>query len=307
MIIFITTGGHGYTHSNLVEEVSGIAVQVTSYEEALARVPPAPATYVFTDVDRLPAWAVQAAARLFRTLRDRGDRVLNDPARLLSRYGLLRRLHSDGINQFNAYRFEEGVLPSRWPVFLRGEGDHSGALTGLLPDRDALSGAISECVSAGYPISNLLIVEYAGEEVRPGLFRKMSVFKVGKRLLGYWSVHEGNWQVKAGSPGIAPEEMHEEEYQLVANDGFADVMAPIFDIAGVDYGRLDFGLLGGRPQVFEINTNPNVHLNNRDHPSPRRADTYRLFRSKYVAALQALDRQSSGAKGGADLAPQLPG
>jgi hypothetical protein len=192
-----------------------------------------------------PLGRFEAAAGLYRRLRDQGNRVLNDPARLLSRYGLLRRLQRDGFNRFNAYRAEECVAPSRWPVFLRTEGNHGGALTGLLADQNALDGAVREAIARGYPISNLLIVEYVGEEVRPGLFRKMSVFKVGDRLLGYWCVHQSDWQVKQGTHGIATPELYEEEFQLVANDGYADVMAPVFDKAGVDYGRIDFSLLNG--------------------------------------------------------------
>ena len=297
MIVFITTAEHQYTHSNLVEEAREVPVRLLTYDQVLAQPPHAEATYVFTDADRLPAWAVEAAAGLYRRLRDQGNRVLNDPARLLSRYGLLRRLQRDGFNRFNAYRAEECVAPSRWPVFLRTEGNHGGALTGLLADQYALDGAVCEAVARGYPISNLLIVEYVGEEVRPGLFRKMSVFKVGDRLLGYWCVHQSDWQVKQGTHGIATPELYEEEFQLVANDGYADVMAPVFDKAGVDYGRIDFSLLNGRPQVFEINTNPNIHLSDYNHPSPRRVESCRLFKDKYIAALQHLDDAAHALRG----------
>ena len=32
----------------------------------------------------------------------------------------------------------------------------------------------------------------------------------------------------------------------------------MFAIARIDYGRIDYGIVGGRPQVYEINTNPTV-------------------------------------------------
>ena len=32
----------------------------------------------------------------------------------------------------------------------------------------------------------------------------------------------------------------------------------MFQIAGIDYGRIDYSMLDGEPQVWEINTNPTV-------------------------------------------------
>jgi hypothetical protein len=35
-------------------------------------------------------------------------------------------------------------------------------------------------------------------------------------------------------------------------------LARVFDVAGIDYGRIDYGIAGGVPQVWEINLNPTV-------------------------------------------------
>jgi hypothetical protein len=32
----------------------------------------------------------------------------------------------------------------------------------------------------------------------------------------------------------------------------------IFDLANIEYGRIDYSLLNGKIQVWEINTNPNI-------------------------------------------------
>ncbi len=61
-------------------------------------------------------------------------------------------------------------------------------------------------------------------------------------------------------PAIATAKLYTEEYELVATHRFAEAMRPVFEIAGVEYGRVDFGLVDGRPQIYEINSNPDVKL-----------------------------------------------
>jgi hypothetical protein len=69
---------------------------------------------------------------------------------------------------------------------------------------------------------------------------------------------------------------------------FRGDLAAAFDIAGLEYGRADFGLVGGRVQVYEINSNPEILFGN-DHPSPARQETYRIFRRNYLDVLSAID------------------
>jgi hypothetical protein len=289
LILIITTEKHRYTHASLRSE-SDVDARVISYDEIKKHAATLPeATYVFTDVDRLPPAEVLEAARYYRALRDHGQKVLNDPARLLTRFGLLRALSRAGINQFDGYRVEDLDEPRRWPVFLRMEGSHGTPLSGLLDNRVELDAAVESSVEKGVPRSSLIVIEYAAEPVQPGLFRKLSVFRVGERLLGYTCVHDDQWIVKYGKPGIAPPELYEEEYEFVANNPFADVLRPVFDIAGIDYGRVDFGLVDGRPQIYEINSNPHLELRPAPGPVARRDESNDLFRTNYLAALQAID------------------
>jgi hypothetical protein len=71
---------------------------------------------VFTDIDRLNARDLIAAAGLYRRLQQEGRRILNDPARVQVRFPLLRALYRSGINPFNVYSVEEGDKPERFPV-----------------------------------------------------------------------------------------------------------------------------------------------------------------------------------------------
>ncbi len=262
---------------------------MVSYEQVLKRKKAHNATHIFTDLDRLPTWRLNEAALLYRDLSRSGIRALNDPARFLGRFGLLRGSYRAGINQFNTYRADAFEQPSKWPVFLRVEGNHSAPVSPLLHNEQELEDALERAVQAGAPRSGLLIIEYAAEPVRPGIFRKLSVFRIGDRLLGYTCVHDDNWLVKYGKVGITTPELYDEEYSFVAEHPYAAAVRPAFDLAGIEYGRVDLGLVGGRPQIYEINSNPHVELRPKPALSARRNESIALFRANYIDAMNAID------------------
>ncbi len=288
VIIFVVTREHAYTLKAAVQESVGLNLRIATYDQLFGMTQAPRATYVFTDLDRLPLWRVRQAARVYRQLRRGGARVLNDPARLPSRYGLLRKLSRNGINDFNAYRVEEGIVPTRWPVFLRAEGGHEAPLTDLIHSWDEARRAIESAVAMGAPITSLLLVEYAAEPVRPGLFRKLSVFRIGEVYFGANCVHEDKWLVKYGTDGIAPPDLYEDDLHIVRDNPFGTVLKPVFELANIEYGRADFGLVGGKVQIYEINSNPNVEFPT-EHPSNLRIESYGLFKRNFYEALAMID------------------
>ncbi|MFI5426708.1 hypothetical protein [Aeromicrobium sp. UC242_57] len=52
--------------------------------------------------------------------------------------------------------------------------------------------------------------------------------------------------------------MNAEELEFIENFPHHDDVAEAFELAGLDYGRIDYGIVDGRMQVWEINTNPIV-------------------------------------------------
>jgi hypothetical protein len=287
VIVFLLTAEHAYTMQRVIGAREDIRVEVSTYRN-LQRAGALPrATYVFTDLDRLSPSMLRAAAASYRRLRDAGLRVLNDPARMPSRLGLLRSLHEAGINRFNAYRAEERVTPARWPVFLRCEGSHEAPRSDLLPDAAA--------VDSGVPLPSLLVIEYAAEPVKPGLFRKLACFQIGEAGFAHLCVHDDQWAVKYGKKGIAGEDLYEDELRIVRDNPFGEKLRAVFRRAGIEYGRADFGLLGGEAQVYEINTNPDVKLFPKQaHPSPHRLEALRIYRENYLDALKAIDTPEGG-------------
>jgi hypothetical protein len=292
MIIFITTASHGYTHRPVMAEATGFRAAVGSYGWLLPATELPRATYVFTDLDRLSLPNLGRAAAIFRQLRAEGVRVLNDPAQIRSRYGLLRALAATGVNRFNAYRVEENAMPARWPVFLRSEGGHDYPLSDLLHSWDEVQRAIEAAVARGVPIASLLIVEFAAEAARPGVFVKLSVFRVGASMVACTSVTEDTWIVKYGKLGLVGDDYYADELRLLRENPYAEAMRRVFDIARIDYGRVDFGLVEGRPQIYEINTNPDMAID-MEHPSVARLESHRLVKRDYMEALRRIDSPDS--------------
>jgi hypothetical protein len=289
VIVFVSTPQHAYALEQLLDPSLGVAARSMGYVEVMTAPALPRATYVFTDMDRLPLRNLRDVALRWRQLRDRGMRMLNDPARMLSRYGLLRRLADAGINHFNAYRVDEGRLPERWPVFLRCEGDHRGPTSDLIHGPAALSDEIARAVDGGMPLSAMLIIEYAAEEAAPGLFRKYACYRVGDAAFASMCIDGDGWAVKYGREEVPiPPELTDEEYHILRNNPWGPALAPAFEIAGVEFGRADFGLVGGRPQIYEVNTNPHVMFG-RPYPQPLRDRSFALLREHFRAALRSID------------------
>jgi hypothetical protein len=288
MIRFLVTPPHEKTLKHMRRDARAPRIETLSYDRAFAERRLARALYVFTDHDRLSDFDLELAALLHRSLAAAGLPVLNDPARVRTRFALLRALHEAGLNDFNVYRVDEGLKPARYPVFLRRAAGHGEPLSGLLADSEALARAVEAAQAQGVPESSLLILEYAAEPARPGLFRKLAVSRIGPRLLPQACVHDDQWLVKYGKVGIGTPELYADEQRILRENPYAEAAQRAFEIAGIDYGRADFGLVRGRVQIYEINTNPTLRRG-LPHPDPQRSENLTRIWEQHREALRALD------------------
>lgn len=288
MIVFLLANSKLPSVDAVIAAAGDRDIAKLAYTELFAAPRLPHATYIFGNLDMLSWSGLRSAAAAYRQLRAQGVRVLNDPAWVASRFGLLRQLYLAGFNQFNAYRAEEGLRPQRWPVFLRIEASHGGPISQLLHRWEEVRSAIAEAVAAGIPLTTILIVEYAAQPVRPGLFRRLAIYRIGGRSVADTCVHERDWRAKEGEDGIATPELYEDELRIVRDNPYRDVVGKAFDMAGIDYGRADFGLVDGRVQVYEINASPFIELLG-DSPSPFRSESRRLSNANYLDAVRQLD------------------
>jgi len=296
MITFLVTGEHAYTIGPLkkgygvpVPEVASVSYAEITREATLRS-----GTYIFSDLERLSDAELLWASDLFRCISaSPGSRALNDPARVRVRYGLLRALHAAGLNGFDAHRADGIPRPGRFPVFVRRQSDHDAALSDLLPDQEALDACLEALMAKGESLRGLVVIEFCAEPVRPGVFRRYGAFRVGDAVHLDHVVTQDSWNVKGGAAGLATEEMYRQDDADIRANRFADAMRRAFEVAGIDYGRADFGVVEGRPQVYEINTNPSMSLPPH-HSSKMRSATLQFARERFAELLWRIDLPATG-------------
>jgi hypothetical protein len=291
MLLFVTTYGHSYTVKSLVERTFGAdtpACQVTTYDNLFQADSTYQALHIFTDIERLYDWELALAGDVYHAIRAVGLPCLNDPARVMIRYELLRNLHAAGINPFTAYRAEEHPRPSRFPVFVRFEKDHLTPISDLLADQSALDAELSALRERGTPLRGLIVVEFASEPIAPGIWRKFGTFRLGDAALVDHSVAEDNWLVKEGKVGLATDVMFEEEKAAVVSNQFAEELGPVFEIANVEWGRADHATFEEREIVYEVNTNPNIEPLTPQR-SPVRDEALRFARERMAQQFWRID------------------
>jgi hypothetical protein len=291
MIVFVTTHGHGYTLDALVRGTFGRElppIRVLTYERLFRSARLRRATYVFTDIERLYPWEQRLAAGLYRRAKQVGLHCLNDPARVMSRYELLRTLHATGINPFSAYRAEDRPRPARFPVFIRYEADHLLPLGGLIPTQHALDCALEDLPASGVSLRGLLVIEFCAEPIGPDAWRKYGTFRIGEAMHLDHAVVEDRWLVKYGKKGIATPEMFLAERDAVATNEKAELLRPAFECGGIEFGRADHATVKGREVVYEINTNPHIDSFTKQS-TPVRDETLALARNRMAQLLWNVD------------------
>jgi hypothetical protein len=185
------------------------------------------------------------------------------------------------------------VTPDRWPVFLRTEGDHGGDMSELLHNPGEVRAAVETAMSKGWPLANMMLVEFASDPIAPGLYRKHSVMRLGEAYTPFWNASHTHWNVQGpGTP--QSDEQLEEEWRQIRDNTFVEALKPAFELSGVEYGRADFGLVNGKPQVWEINLNPDMKRFGLDHASAVRRGTVALVEQRFFEALTAIDTPGSG-------------
>lgn len=297
MIILVTTRGRNGTVKCMRDGTFGVKVpdvRTTDYDRLFRAWSVPRATYIFTDFERLYPRELKAAADLYRRLKAAGLRCLNDPALAMSRAELLTMLERRGINPFGVHRADTGPVPRRFPVFIREEMGHVKASPDLYGDQGALDRALRDMQDRGIPLRGQLVVELAAEPYAEGLWAKWGTWRIGKETVVEHVSVDNTWLVKTGdktklSPAIAADEQ-----EAVFTNRFAADLAPIFDLAHVEYGRADHGRINGRLVVYEVNSNPYIHPHLPAKANPLRIESRIFSRRRISESLEAVDTPQGG-------------
>lgn len=296
MIAYLVSREHDYTmQSFLVGYGAALARQFTiiDYEQLFAKQSMARfECVIFSDLDRLhPTMRVQLG-RLHDFLRSEypATRILNHPQQSMLRYDLLRSLYRRGINRFDVCRVRDREMPTRFPVVYRFE---AGSETGALPllqtaaEVEALFER-SDTAQPGAPVGldERLLVEFCDTADAQGIYRKYGAFIVGERIVPRHVFFSRQWMVKLAD--LADPALLDEERAYIEANPHAAQLLDICRQAGIGYGRIDYSLLEGRVQVWEINTNPMLtsHLGEQ---IPARQVIHRRFAELMAIALAGVD------------------
>ncbi len=213
--------------------------------------------YLFSDMQRATNGQRAIAAQLWERLQgETGFLTYNHPTDSLRRYDLLRALANAGINDFNAYRLDELGPGVRYPVFVRYENQHIGPSTGLLHDERELEAALTRMLVQGHDPEDLIVVEFQDVSCATGIFRKYGAFRLGDRVYTGHMMASTEWSVKREINDRTL--VGQEDLEFVKTNPHAEQVMAAFQIAGLTWGRIDYGVLDGRIQVWEINDNPKL-------------------------------------------------
>lgn len=245
-------------------------MSVLHYEELPAwRALPA-GTYVLSALDQLYPAGTRLLGELLDRLAEAGPcvRVLNSPRTTLLRLALLEELAHRGLNRHRAVSAAGDLGGLRFPVFLREEHRHTGAMTELLQTPAQLRAALARAIVRGHRLKDLLVVEFCDTADAEGLFRKYAAFIVGSQIIPKSLAHGRTWMLKHAEADFTPSTILEERAYVLENPHEQELRR-IFELARVEYGRIDYSLKGGAIQTWEINLNPVIGRGRRS--SSRRA------------------------------------
>lgn len=271
MIHYLVTGRADSTLRRFLDEWRppiADRIRALHYEDLHRRRHAEPGLYIFSDIERLLPAQRRLAVACHRRLNAAGPsfRTLNDPAAVLTRFEVLDLLHRTGVNPHRAHRPDADLSRCRFPVFLRLENTHDGAMTPLLRNHDELRAALRDTMgSLGRGQRRRLIVVEFCDTAADGVFRKIGAMRIGEALFARHVLVSGSWMLKFADR-VTPESVAAER-DYIATFPHRDAIAAIFEATRIEFGRLDYSIRDGRPVVWEINTNPQFVPHRHDlHP-----------------------------------------
>ena len=232
--------------------------RILHYEDLVNQKEFARGTYVLSALDQLSPATADLLSEIYQQLKDvEGIRFLNNPRKTLQRFELLTELHRQGLNEFSAVRAGGDRNNLRFPVFVRNERLHEGALSPLLNSEREIRQATGRALVQGHKLKDLLLVEFCDTANESGYYRKYAAFVVGKKIIPRSLNYGKEWMLKHSQTEFTLP-MVEEELEFVSQNPHEQQLSKIFELAQIEYGRIDYSIKNGRVQTWEINLNPTI-------------------------------------------------
>jgi hypothetical protein len=260
MIFYVCHRLHTYTQASFLlyyrKDMQNF-FRLVPYEQATLLGSLSAGTVIWSDMDRLSGVEIDAASELARKLELEQPHVvqLNHPRESFQRFDLLRKLFADGINNFQVHRPDALPDDIRYPVFLRDETGAAYKAPRLLQAHHELDDALATLPDMKFV--RPMVVEFGSKASPDGLYRKYAAYRVGDRTYAQHCFANEGWFIKDPGRGMLQATRKQHLDYVRDNPHGPDLMA-IFGKASITYGRIDYTIVDGRIQVFEINTNPTV-------------------------------------------------
>lgn len=302
MIIYLSTERFSTTIRYFLryyrKRMRGVVTSLTYEELFFERAGPI-GHYIFTDFDRLSRYELECAAAFADAVHRAAPdvRILNHPLKVLERYALLAALHRAGINSFAATRLETGERPPGYPVFIRAEDGYGGPETDLIHNEAEFDAAVADLSQRGLPRRGRLAIGFANERSSDGFFHKYGAFNIAGRIVPHDLMYGRDWVVKIRSSNESRTQTRDREYgnspvgidkelHYIVENPHEQALLKAFSIAGIDFGRADYGVVDGRVQIYEINTNPHLPWHT---PTSTRMERRAIVERGLLDGLEAID------------------
>lgn len=280
MITFVMSEDHQYTIRTALENGAiDRQVIILSYPDFLSFEQLPASDYIFVDHERLSSEDIAAAARRLAALRRGapGIRILNEPRPALERLAVMAALSEAGINDFRVMPAVDLPPDLRYPVFVRRFDNHDGPMTDLIAGPEALEATLEAICANGVQRASLAVTEYVDARDPLGRHQKFSYFRIGDVFFPSARDLSTNWVCKGFVEDSETIREPDAELDFLSSNAHEHLVRPAFDAAGIEYGRADYVVIDGRPQIFEINTNP--YLDPPDFLPPE----FRIYSEKLMA------------------------
>jgi hypothetical protein len=292
MLVYFATRPHCHTMQTFLDtwgqSLRGI-MQVVSYQDANTVRYSEVSTVIFSDFDRLPADERAGFAALHDAIKARGVHVLNHPQRSVRRAQLLSLLRVQGSNEFSAYSAADAERV-KFPAFLRFANEHKGPQSPLLHNAEDVQKCIQIGLDKGVPYEEMLVVEFCNTQSPNGLYEKYSAFCIeGKVLPRHYLASATQWSLR--DVDLLSPEIIAKELEYLQTNPHEQFVRDVFKLAKIDYGRIDYSLLKGKPQVWEINPNPIV-MQHPDKYKPEHKANQEWFAERIVPMFAELALRS---------------
>ncbi len=249
---------------NRLPDKVGRKIQINTYEklDELRKIDAG--TVIFTGLGVITEAQRELSTNVWNQLgeSESGFRLLNHPEKTLGRHELLGELHIRGINDFRSFTIQYvKETDINFPVFIRERKKHTGSLTTLIHSISEFDLALKDVKKRGYNLTELLVVEYVHTADSNNIYRKYSAFKIGDKIIARYLTLSYDWVTKENADDhtdkvLYTDELIQEEHEYIVGNPHEEELRNIFNIAHIDFGRIDYGFKDGRIQVWEINTLP---------------------------------------------------